>query len=94
MRMLDKNLIAKSIREASEKARSDTDTKDRGWWGGWGVLREGDGAEMDLLFTLSLPPRLSNIITWPWIQLSYNVTMPHPTLARKKVTTNILIGSF
>ena len=65
--------------------------------GGWGVLREGDGAEMDLLFPLSLPPRLSNIITWPWIQLSYNVTMPHPTLARKKVTTNILktvIGSF
>ena len=55
-----------------------------------GVLGEGDGAEMDLLFPLSLPPRLSNIITWPWIQLSYNVTMPHPTLARKKVTTNIL----
>ena len=56
--MLDKNLIAKSIREASEKARSDTDTKGRGvgglglgrlggGWrdGGWGVWR-------DLLFPL------------------------------------------
>ena len=41
MWMLDKNLMAKSIREASEKARSDTDTKDRGWWGGWGGSARG-----------------------------------------------------
>ena len=59
--MLDKNLIAKSLREASEKARSDTDTKGRGvgglglgrlggGWrdGGWG----GGGGWRDLLFPL------------------------------------------